>query len=157
MAIKTYNGPGARNQYYGASLAGPVFKAIADRIYSLDAEWHADISNEDLSHVAQVKGGDIDEIRTASSRLSIRTLNETRGETWGTTKLDSARVEILPLEPEEGIMPSVRGMALKDALYLLESKGLKVHVQGKGRVVSQSIRAGARIREGNYVSITLRP
>ena len=50
-----------------------------------------------------------------------------------------------------------RGMALKDALYLLESKGLKVHVQGKGRVVSQSIRAGARIREGNYVSITLRP
>lgn len=157
VAIKTYNGPGARNQYYGAALAGPVFKAIADRVYALDAEWHAPLTDEDLPRVAQVKGGDVDEIRTASSRLSIRTLNETRGETWGTTKLDSARVEILPLEPKDGIMPSVQGMALKDALYLLESKGLKVHVQGKGRVVSQSIRAGSQIREGNYVSITLRP
>ena len=54
-------------------------------------------------------------------------------------------------------MPSVQGMSLKDALYLLESRGLRVRFSGKGRVVSQSVRAGTPIREGDAVTIALRP
>jgi cell division protein FtsI (penicillin-binding protein 3) len=53
-------------------------------------------------------------------------------------------------------MPNVVGMGLKDALYILESRGLKVKFSGKGTVRSQSIRAGERIAPGGSVTITLR-
>lgn len=66
-------------------------------------------------------------------------------------------MEVTPVQCEEGVMPAVQGMALKDALYLLESRGLRVRVSGKGKVVAQSIRAGTQIREGDAVTITLKP
>ena len=53
-------------------------------------------------------------------------------------------------------MPNVVGMGLKDALYILESRGLKVSFSGKGMVRSQSIRAGEKISAGKHVTITLK-
>ena len=157
VAIKTYHGPGARNSYYGASLAAPAFKAIVERVYALDAEWHAPLTESDVPSVAPVKGGDVQEMRTAAGRLSIKTDIARRGQGWATATQDSARVEVTPVQCEEGVMPAVQGMALKDALYLLESRGLRVRVSGKGKVVAQSIRAGTQIREGDAVTITLKP
>lgn len=156
VAIKTYNGPGARNVYYGAQLAAPVFKAITERVYALDADWHAPLTATQHDAEAPVKGGDIAQIREASSTLHINASYESR-RGWGTTHRDSTRVTVSTLECDDGSMPSVKGLSLKDALYLLESKGLVVHVNGKGKVVSQSIRAGTAIHEGYNVTITLRP
>ena len=157
VAIKTYYGPGARNSFYGATLAAPAFKAIANRVYALDAKWQAPLSQSDEPCVAPVKGGDMQQIRTATNRLSITADIGRRTRGWGTTQRDSTHVEVTALSAEEGVMPSVRGMALKDALYLLESRGLRVHANGKGKVVSQSPRAGTAIREGDPVTVTLRP
>jgi cell division protein ftsI/penicillin-binding protein 2 len=53
-------------------------------------------------------------------------------------------------------MPDVRGMGLKDALFVLESRGLKVRFSGVGAVTQQSIPAGARITPGSTVGITLK-
>ena len=53
-------------------------------------------------------------------------------------------------------MPDVRGMGLKDALFILESRGLKVRFTGQGAVTQQSISAGTRIVPGTAVSITLK-
>lgn len=53
-------------------------------------------------------------------------------------------------------MPDVRGMGLKDALFVLESRGLKVRFSGRGAVTQQSITAGARIEPGTAVVITLK-
>ncbi|MEI2739810.1 MAG: PASTA domain-containing protein [Chitinophagaceae bacterium] len=39
-------------------------------------------------------------------------------------------------------MPNVRGMGLKDAVYLLENMGLKVAVRGRGKITMQSVSAG---------------
>ena len=54
-----------------------------------------------------------------------------------------------------GTMPDVRGMGLKDALFVLESRGLKVRFSGRGAVVRQSVAPGARITPGATVAITL--
>ncbi|HLR46210.1 MAG TPA: penicillin-binding transpeptidase domain-containing protein, partial [Deinococcales bacterium] len=156
VAIKTYHGPGARNSYYGASLAAPAFKAIVERVYALDAEWQTPLTEGGERSVAPVKGGDIQEIRTAADRLAVATDTERR-RGWGTVSRDSTHVEVSALTTEAGVMPSVQGMSLKDALYLLESRGLRVRFSGKGRVVSQSVRAGTPIREGDAVTIALRP
>ena len=156
VAIKTYNGPGARNTYYGASLAAPAFKAIADRIYALDINSQPTTFDKTAVPVAAVKGGSVTQIRTATSQLDINTSLHRREKGWGTTHTDSTFVDIEMLHTESE-MPSVVGMSLKDALYILESKGLKVNFAGKGKVTSQSIKAGTPITAGGSVYLTLRP
>ena len=47
-------------------------------------------------------------------------------------------------------------MGLKDALYLLESRGLRVRFSGKGAVAAQTPAAGTPCKRGETVSVTLR-
>lgn len=55
-----------------------------------------------------------------------------------------------------GVMPNVVGMGLRDAIYLLENSGLRVHYTGRGRVVKQSPRPGVRVSRGATVAVELR-
>jgi cell division protein FtsI (penicillin-binding protein 3) len=52
-------------------------------------------------------------------------------------------------------MPDVKGMSAKDATYLLESKGLKVSINGFGRVKQQSLKAGSILNKGSKVNLIL--
>jgi cell division protein FtsI (penicillin-binding protein 3) len=52
-------------------------------------------------------------------------------------------------------MPNVKGMGLKDAIYLLENMGLKVQVKGKGKVMNQSIAPGSALVKSNTVMLEL--
>jgi cell division protein FtsI (penicillin-binding protein 3) len=52
-------------------------------------------------------------------------------------------------------IPDVKGMGLKDALYLLENKGLTVMVSGKGKVITQSMAAGTMIKPGQQIILML--
>lgn len=45
-------------------------------------------------------------------------------------------------------VPDVIGMGARDAVYILESRGLKTSIKGRGKVVKQSVEAGTNIREG---------
>jgi cell division protein FtsI (penicillin-binding protein 3) len=53
------------------------------------------------------------------------------------------------------LMPDVVGMGLRDALYLLENRGLRVQHVGKGKVRFQSISKGSKIYKGNIVVLEL--
>jgi cell division protein FtsI (penicillin-binding protein 3) len=46
-------------------------------------------------------------------------------------------------------------MGLKDALYLLESKGMRVVVDGRGTVRGQSVQAGTRLRAGMEITLNM--
>lgn len=52
-------------------------------------------------------------------------------------------------------VPNVIGMGLRDALYALENRKLKVQVNGFGKVVSQSLPPGATAK-GRNIRINLR-
>jgi cell division protein FtsI (penicillin-binding protein 3) len=56
----------------------------------------------------------------------------------------------------EGLMPNVVGMGLRDAMFMLENSGLRVHYTGRGRVTRQSPQPGVRISRGATVSIELK-
>jgi cell division protein FtsI (penicillin-binding protein 3) len=56
----------------------------------------------------------------------------------------------------EGVMPNVVGMGLRDAIYMLENSGLRVHYTGRGKVAKQSPQPGVRISRGATVAIELR-
>ncbi len=53
-------------------------------------------------------------------------------------------------------MPDVCGMGARDALYVLEREGLNVNIQGRGRVVEQSIPSGAVLQPGTTVILKLK-
>ena len=78
-------------------------------------------------------------------------------EAWGHTQ-ESPNAVIL--QAKEGTssntVPNVIGMGAKDAVYLLESKGLKVRISGIGKVKNQSIPGGNRVVKGQTIVLTLR-
>jgi len=44
---------------------------------------------------------------------------------------------------------------LRDALFLLENCGLRVFVNGEGRVISQSINPNSAIKKGDEITINM--
>ena len=52
-------------------------------------------------------------------------------------------------------IPNVKGMGLKDALYLLESMDLRVEAKGKGKVKTQSMEPGAALRKNETITLQL--
>lgn len=142
---------------YGAGLAGPVERDIVNYIYYRDEDWHQTLTPSREKHYpARVKGGNIDYVRRVGDKFSPR-VSFTDRHGWGAVRTDSLHnVDIHTSEADRNTMPDVVGMGLKDALYMLESRGLHVTFTGKGSVRSQSIPAGRKIRAGQHVAITLR-
>ena len=143
-------------QYYGASLAGPVVRDVVNYIYYRDEEWHKALPSSNVKQVpAKVKGGNIAQIRRVADKFSPR-VSFTDREGWGVARMDTLKnVDIKTIE-DNSLMPNVVGMGLKDALYVLESRGLDVHFSGQGMVRSQSIPVGRKISAGQNVSLTLK-
>ena len=58
-------------------------------------------------------------------------------------------------DPAASTIPDVKGMGLKDAVYLLENMGLKVTASGRGKVIDQSLVAGTNINKAQTISLVL--
>ena len=54
-----------------------------------------------------------------------------------------------------GKMPDVKGMGARDAVYALQSAGLKVKLKGAGRVKKQSVEPGTAINKGITIGLEL--
>lgn len=141
---------------YGAGLAGPVERDIVNYIYYRDEEWHQKVPSASSRQVpVKIKGGNIAQVRRVADKFSPR-VSFTDREGWGVAKMDTLKnVDIKTIE-DNALMPNVVGMGLKDALYILESRGLDVHFSGRGTVRSQSIPVGRKISAGQNVSLTLK-
>ncbi len=158
VAICTRYGSGAYN-IYGSTLAGPVFKAVADRVYVTHHEWQepVDRANPKVVQPPGVKGGLAKPVRKVSRELDIKLADDARrGDEWVSARADSTTVAVTAVTAVAGTVPAVVGMGLKDALYAIESRGLKADFAGKGKVVAQSPAAGETVRPGATVTITLR-
>lgn len=151
--IETKARPG--KAYYGGPLAGPVVKRLVDYIYNRGSGRSLQAAASGPRRYPQeVKGGDIAEIRHVAERLSPHVTSDVRNG-WGRPRVDSlATVRIRSFGGERTRVPDVRGMGLKDALFLLENCGLSVRFSGQGAVVTQSIAPGTLL--GNYKTIEIR-
>lgn len=176
VAIKAHEKRGTK-RLYGSNVAGPVFRAVADRIYARTIELH-DKSYGPEKHLPaakDVKGGRTDAVRCVAQEFSLPYPFNDGGEGWwacadpeaaamdaqtavaGDTAVpaqDSTAQE--SVFTEMAVVPSVVGMGLKDAIWLLENAGLKVLFTGTGRVTAQSLRAGAHAEPGQTIQLTLK-
>ena len=157
--IVVVNAP-SRNVYYGNLVAGPVFKEIADKVYATNFEMHESLNlatNETMSEVKipYTKNSYKDELKFALTDLGINVNDEDVVSDWVlTTKLDSC-VKLGNRMISDNLMPNVKGMGVKDAVFILENMGLSVELQGRGTILKQSIAPGIRISKGDLVVLEM--
>lgn len=139
------NRPGTGN-YYGGAVAAPVFREIADHLYKygVDKQQPFQLPAQQDS-MLYTFAGTKDEVESLSKTFRFSYQDGGNTGTWRTIGLRNMKtsVEAIPLSGKT--VPNVRGMGLKDALYVLEQTGLSVQVNGKGKVSQQSLTAGSLI------------
>ncbi len=137
---------------YAGAVSAPVFKAVADRIVAYDIRMHAPIrpnSSQPQSSTGLLAGY-ADDLHTISSTLKLR--NEPSTEGWVEASSDG-RWKSRPTRSDQ--VPDVRGLTLRDALFLLENRGFRVLVEGRGKVKEQSVEPGVAIAQPVQRIITL--
>jgi len=153
--IVVVNAP-SNGVYYGNLVAGTVFREIADKIYATSFfRDYAGKEGDDGNYVAPEGGNgyryDIDKV---FSDLRIRHKTNS-GNDWVATRETGDTIKYVDVNLKQGLVPDVRGMSLRDAIFLLENSGLRVRYSGKGRVRRQSPEHGARIYNGSVVSLEM--
>lgn len=146
---------------YGSDVAAPVFKEIADKIYSQDIDVHREYmaSIQYQTEVFPVvKAGYLPELAMICNEFGVSNhpkSEEAEEAEWVKTRLIGKSIGWTANKVQEGLVPDVSGMTLRDALFVLENAGLKVRVEGSGRVESQSRTAGGRVSKGSDITIKL--
>ena len=153
--IVVVNAP-SNSVYYGNLVAGPVFKEISDKVYS--TRFFKDIiaeNKEDKALTAPDAGnGSREDINAVFRNLNIK-YKRSADDDWVATRESGDTIRLVGVTPQQGQVPDVRGMTLRDAMFMLENSGLKVKFNGKGRVRRQSPEHGAKIYEGSVVSLDM--
>ncbi|TVR82176.1 MAG: PASTA domain-containing protein [Saprospirales bacterium] len=147
----------SRNGFYGGTVAAPVFREIADKIRAI---------NPDRDPVALKNAG----LRPANVSFPYWQVGQTEdlrylfnslgwfpgvgeGSDYSIVMPDEELAFSLnPRRVSSDVMPNVVGMGLRDALYVLERKGLEVRASGYGRVVRQSVPPGSGL---NHQSVEI--
>lgn len=140
----------------GGLMPGAVFKNIAEGITVREMVSDPILAPVDTVHNAlpNVKNGLYSNTQIALKKLK-QDYNKSDSK-WVRTSTSTDKIEIIDSKvSDQGIMPNVIGMGIRDAVYLLENAGLVVSVHGAGKVRSQSITAGSRYQQGSRVTINL--
>ncbi|MBX6379753.1 MAG: transpeptidase family protein [Thermoflavifilum aggregans] len=133
--------------YYGADVAAPVFRRIADQLYALHQGPDATPRMPE-PRVDSIRWG----VRTLSTRARLLAGNWPAVPVYA---LDKQSTTTSADRLADDRMPDLTGVGLRDAVRLLENKGLKVSFTGAGRVVKQSLPAGTPIRPGQQIQLIL--
>ena len=143
--------------YYGNVVAGPVFREISNKVYATSLDMHEAVKHDKnwLAEIPYSKNGNRDELNIVLKYLDIPSTPGSVESNWVATIRKEDHIDVNDLRFSGGLVPNVKEMGLKDALYLLESKGLIVDVRGKGKVLEQSIQPGSVIRKGDRIVLIM--
>ena len=133
--------------FYGNIVAAPVFKELRDNLFAEEAIEIPEIAKTfDHDYIGSSK-----DLNAIHHLLDYPKYQASQNERW----LKSDNKAFQTLEFSGDVMPNVKGMVAMDALYLLENMGLEVDFKGQGRVIKQSLKAGAKIKENQIIELIL--
>jgi cell division protein FtsI (penicillin-binding protein 3) len=116
---------------------------------------------EQEPEMAELKGmfyqkGKKDELYSVMSGLNLPVYCVNEESEWVVSMPDEGEsVKLSEVSVKEGLVPNVKGMSVKDAVYLLEKAGMIARFNGRGHVKSQSIKAGTRVKKGMKITLKL--
>lgn len=148
----------------GGGMSGVVFHDIAEGIMAQSLKLEASDARDSLSVlIPQVKSGNVLAASYVLEHLGVKQRTDWDGSylngnpIWG--RADESDRSVIQLkrvnEGDKSVMPDVHGMGARDAVFLIESRGVKVRLTGRGKVTEQSIGAGERIKKGMVCSLKL--
>ena len=144
-------------------MSGQVFKDIAEGIMAKYVRYDISDARDSTSHpIPDVKNGNIFSAQRVLSLLGINTTTNyatpatQAALVWGEAQRNAGSV----LLKKEGMasrkhIPNVMGMGARDAVYLIESRGVRCIVRGRGKVVEQSLEPGHYIKKGEICTLKL--
>ena len=142
--------------HYGGTLAAPVFREIATKLYSMYVE------NKNPSLYAAKKdssgffyAGYASDIKNVYKTMNMPYLDSAAQNNWANVYANNYQPVMRGTTVRQQVMPNVRGMGLKDAVYMLENMGLKVAIRGKGKITMQSVAPGTALAKGITVILEL--
>jgi cell division protein FtsI (penicillin-binding protein 3) len=142
--------------HYGGQLAAPVFKEVANKLYAMyvqkKGEGQQTIAADSTQH--QFAGYNRD-VQKVLSTLGMRYKDSATKGDWGLVTAGYAGAVLSPVAIGKKTMPDVRNMTLRDALYVLENRSVKVVARGRGKVVMQDIVPGTPLSKNNSVTLLL--
>ena len=143
--------------HYGGQLAAPVFKEIVTSVMAqLGKTRNAGAVNVVPDSSSYIYSGGREEMQQVLQALSIRYADSmSKGASLSEVHAYNYKPVAKTLPEVKNVMPDVRYMTLRDALYALENRNIKVVVQGKGRVVAQDVLPGTPIKKNTTVTILL--
>ncbi len=127
----------------GGGQCGPVFSEISQYIMSRDSMRNA-VAAADTNSVF------VPEV-TRGSRERAEAIVEGMGLT--DKHLNTEEPDTLPLN----LVPDVLGMGVKDAVYTLQKRGLRVRINGRGPIVKQDVAPGSPATKGKTITLTASP
>ena len=145
---------------YGGDVCAPVFKEIADKIYALDMELNPGSQKTFIATAEEDWGlphfeaGKAEELQQIFEELGLKT-DAINPEEWVKTVASDGKVMLQVNDTDKASVPDVSGLALRDALFILENKGLHVNYSGKGRVKAQSLVPGSKLSPNATINLVL--
>ena len=145
----------------GGLMAGSVFSEIAERVYAKHlAQDLKEAKDSTAILTPDVKHGNMASAQYILDAINVETVTTERYDknkpSWGNvTHNPNQNITLASNEVSDKKVPRVIGMGAKDAVYLLESLGLRVYLSGMGKVKSQSIPPGNTLQKGKTIQLKL--
>ena len=148
----------------GGGMSGVVFRKIAEGVMARDLKLDIkDAHDDDSEATPSVMRGNILAADYVLSNLGFKCRDGWNGSyasgnpIWGNGFKADGNAVTLKRERQYGksVVPDVGGMGARDAVYLLESRGVKVKITGRGKVTKQSLAPGKKISKGETCILTL--
>ena len=146
----------------GGGMSGVVFHHIAEGIMAQDLKRNASDARDSLSIlIPDVKNGNMLSADFVLSHLGMNNYNWSGSyadgnPVWGKATNDKKSLQVNKLKQyTQDLVPDVEGMGARDAVFMLESRGLRVKLDGRGKVIAQSLPAGHKIKTGEICSLKL--
>lgn len=154
--IVVINAP-TSGSYYGSTVAGPVFREIADKIYAENIHMHQAVNTPDTLFAEKEhrpNQGYSEDYQQVYSSLEIEA-EITPDMDWVKASENRGKASVDAVSFSKSSVPDVRGMGLRDAVYLLENMDLQVNFTGRGKVIHQSLAPGSKVLKGARITIEL--
>jgi cell division protein FtsI (penicillin-binding protein 3) len=142
--------------HFGAQLSAPVFKEIAIRLYAQYVQGKKTMPLQLAvdSSLYQYSGYTPD-VMNILRDLNVNPVDSSYRSSWSWIYNNNYKPVVKAEAIARNLMPNVKSMTLKDALYLLENMNMKVVVKGRGKVIAQDVLAGAVVNKNQTVTLLL--
>ncbi len=146
--------------YYGGAIAAPVFRMVADKIFSENmGAWEGPLDslakNGTFKIPAKAATARSYQVMLDAIGKPMQLQDDSKNMLMQMSVDSNKRIVTEEKKVYRNIMPDVTGMSLKDAVYMLEMNGLQVQVRGKGKVKLQSVTPGTIIAKGQNITLQL--